>query len=177
MPANLENSAVATGLEKVNFHSNPKERQCQRMFKLLHNCTHFTFQQGNVQNPSSQASTVCEPKTSRCKVGFRKGRGTRDQIVNIHGSQKKEENSRKTSTSALLTRLKLLIMWITTDCEIYKEMGKTDHLTCLLRNLYAGQEVKLRTRRGTKDWFKIGKGIRQDCILSPVYSTYMQSTL
>ena len=58
-------------------------------------------------------------------------------------------------------------MWITTDCEIYKEMGKTDHLTCLLRNLYAGQEVKLRTRRGTKDWFKIGNGVRQGCILSP----------
>ena len=58
-------------------------------------------------------------------------------------------------------------MWITTDCEIYKEMGKTDHLTCLLRNLYAGQEVKLRTRRGTKDWFKIGNGVRQGCLLSP----------
>ena len=84
MPANLENSAVATGLEKVNFHSNPKERQCQRDIQLLHNCTHFTFQQGNAQNPSSQASTVREPKTSRCKGGFRKGRGTRDQIVNIH---------------------------------------------------------------------------------------------
>ena len=52
-PAGLENSAVATGLEKVSFHSNPKEEQCQRMFKLLHNCTHFTCQQGNAQNPSS----------------------------------------------------------------------------------------------------------------------------
>ena len=53
MPANLGNSAVATGLEKVHFHSNPKERQCQRMFKLLHNCTHFTCEQGNAQNCSS----------------------------------------------------------------------------------------------------------------------------
>ena len=53
MPANLENSTVATELEKVSFHSNPKERQCQRMFKLLHNCIHFTCQQGNNQNPSS----------------------------------------------------------------------------------------------------------------------------
>ena len=53
MPASLENSAMATGLEKVNFHSNPKEEQCQRMFKLLHNCPHFTCWQGHVQNPSS----------------------------------------------------------------------------------------------------------------------------
>ena len=53
MPGNLENSAVATGLEKVSFHFNPKEGQCQRTFKLLHNCTHFTCQQGNAQNPSS----------------------------------------------------------------------------------------------------------------------------
>ena len=53
--------AVATGLEKVNFHSNPKERQCQRMFKLLHNCTHLTGWQSNTQNSPKQASTVCEP--------------------------------------------------------------------------------------------------------------------
>ena len=61
MPANLENSAMATGLEKVSFHSNPKERQCERMLKLLHNCTHLTHQQSNAQNSPSQASTVREP--------------------------------------------------------------------------------------------------------------------
>ena len=66
MPANLENSAVATGLEKVSFHSNPKERQCQRMLKLLHNCTHLTCYQSNTQNLPSQASTEHEPRTSRC---------------------------------------------------------------------------------------------------------------
>ena len=60
MPAHLENSAVATGLEKISFHSNPKERQCQRMFKLLHNCTHLTCQQNNAQN-SPSLETVCEP--------------------------------------------------------------------------------------------------------------------
>ena len=58
-------------------------------------------------------------------------------------------------------------MWITTDCEICKEMGKPDHRTCLLRNLYAGQEVKLRTGHGTTDWFKIGNGVHQVCLLSP----------
>ena len=60
IPANLENSAVATGLEKVSFHSNPKERQCQRMLKLQHNTTHLTCQQSNAQNSPSQVSTVCE---------------------------------------------------------------------------------------------------------------------
>ena len=60
MPANLENSAVATGLENVSFHFNPKQRKCQRMLKLPHNCTHLTHQQSNAQNSPSQASTVCE---------------------------------------------------------------------------------------------------------------------
>ena len=57
MPANLENSAVATGLENISFHSNPKERQCKRLFKLPHNCTHLTHYQSNAQNSPSQAST------------------------------------------------------------------------------------------------------------------------
>ena len=57
-----------------------------------------------------------------------------------------------------------------------KEMGIPDHLTCLLRNLYAGQEATVRTGNGTTDWFQIGKGVRQGCILSPCYLTYMQST-
>ena len=57
-----------------------------------------------------------------------------------------------------------------------KEMGIPDHLICLLRNLYAGQEATVRTGRGTTDWFQIGKGVRQGCILSPCYLTYMQST-
>ena len=78
----MENSAVATGVEKVNFHSNPKERQCQRMFKLPHNCTHLTSKQSNAQNSPSQASTVHE--LPDVQIGFRKGKGTRDQIVNIH---------------------------------------------------------------------------------------------
>ena len=64
----LENSAVATGMEKVSFHSNLKERQCQRMFKLLHNCTHLTLQQSNAQNSPSQASAICELRTSRCST-------------------------------------------------------------------------------------------------------------
>jgi len=84
------------------------------------------------------------------------------------GSWKKQENSRKTSTSASLTILKPLTIWITTNCRnFFKEVGIPDHLTCFLRNLYAGQKATIRTRHGKMDWFQIGKGVRQGCILSP----------
>ena len=74
------------------------------------------------------------------------------------GSSEKQESFRKTSTSALLTMPKPLTMWITTNWKILKEMGILDHLTCLLRNLYADQEATVRTDHGTTDWLQIGKG-------------------
>ena len=83
------------------------------------------------------------------------------------GSSKKQESSRKISISALLTMPKPLIVWITINCGKFWEMGIPDHLTCLLRNLYAGQEAAVRTGHGTTDWFQRGKGVRQGCILSP----------
>ena len=84
------------------------------------------------------------------------------------GSWKKQESSRKTSISALLTMPKPLTVWITKKLwKILKEMGIRGHVTCLLRNLYAGQEATVRTGHGTTDWFQIGKGVRQGCILSP----------
>ena len=83
------------------------------------------------------------------------------------GLSKKQESSRKTSTYALLTMPKPLTVWITTNWKILKEMGIPDHLTCLLRNLYARQEATVRTGHGTTDWFQIGKGVCQGCILSP----------
>ena len=83
------------------------------------------------------------------------------------GSLKKQESSRKTSISALLTMPKPLTVWITRKWKILREMGMPDHLTCLLRNLYAGQEATVRTGHGTTDWFQIGKGICQGCVLSP----------
>ena len=93
------------------------------------------------------------------------------------GLLKKQENSRKTPTSSLLTTPKPLTMWITTNWKTLKEMGILDHLTCLLRNLYAGQEATARTGHGTTDWFQIGKGVHQGCILSPflfnLYSEYI----
>ena len=93
------------------------------------------------------------------QAGFRKGRGTRDQIANIHWIIKKEESSRKTSIYALMTTPKPLMLCITTNWKILKEMEIPDHLTFLLRNLYARQEATVITEHGTMDWFHIGKGV------------------
>ena len=93
------------------------------------------------------------------------------------GSLKKQESSRKISTSALLTMPKLLTVWITTNWKILQEMVIPDHLTCLLRNLYAGQEVTVRTGHVTAHWFQIKTGVHQGCILSPclfnLYTEYI----
>ena len=85
------------------------------------------------------------------------------------GSWKKQESSRKTSISALLTMPKPLTVWITINWKMMKEMGIQDHLTCLLRNLYAGQEATARTGHGTTHWFQIEKGVCQGCFFHPVY--------
>ena len=82
------------------------------------------------------------------------------------GSLKKHKSSKKTSISALLTMPKPLTVWITINWKILKELGISDHLTCLLRNLYTGQEATVRTGYGTTDWFQLGKGVCQACILS-----------
>ena len=100
------------------------------------------------------------------KLDLEKGRGTRDQIANIH--------SRKTSASlTMLTPLDHNKLW-----KIHQEMGIPEHLTCLLRNLYAGQEAAVRTGHETTDWFQIGKGVRQGCILSPCFfNLYAEYTM
>ena len=81
------------------------------------------------------------------------------KLPTYSGSWKKQESSRKTSISASLAMPKPLTVWITINWKIQKEMGILDHLTCLLRNLFAGQEATVRTRHGTTDWFQIGKGV------------------
>ena len=92
------------------------------------------------------------------------------------GSLKKQESSRKISTSTLLTMPKPLTVWTTTNWKILKEMGIPDHVTCLLRNLYAGQEATVRSGHGTPDWFQIGKGVRQAVYCHTAYLTSMQRT-
>ena len=100
------------------------------------------------------------------QAGFRIGRGTRDQIANICWIIKKAREFQKNIYFCFIDYP--LTLWITKKLwEILQEMGIPDHLTCLLKNLYAGQEATLRTRHGRTDWFQIGKGVCQGCILSP----------
>ena len=109
------------------------------------------------------------------QTGFRKGRGTRDQIANIHWIIKKAREFQKNISFCFIDYSKAF------DCvdhhklgKILKEMGIPDHLTCLLRNLYACQEATVRTGHETIDWFQIGKGVHQGYFCHPVYLTYMQ---
>ena len=110
------------------------------------------------------------------QAGFRKGRGTRDQIANIRWSIEKAREFQKNIYFCFVDYAKAF------DCvdhhklwKILQEMGILDHLTCLLRNLYAGQEATVRTGRGTTDWFQIGKGVHQGCILSPyLFNLYVE---
>ena len=112
------------------------------------------------------------------QAGFRKGRGTRDQIANIHWIIKKARELQKNIYFCFIDYTKAF------DCmdhnklwKILQEMGIADHLTCLLRNLYAGQEATVRIGYGTTDWFQIGKGVCQGCVLSPclfnLYAEYI----
>ena len=107
------------------------------------------------------------------QAGFRKGIGNRDQIANI-GWIIEKASFRK--TSALLITPKPLTVWITTNWKILQEVGIPDHLTCLLRNLYAGQEATVRTGHGTTDWFQIEKGVYKGCILSPCLFNLYEGT-
>ena len=111
------------------------------------------------------------------QAGFRKGRGARDHIANIRWIIKKVREFQKNTYFCFNDYAKYF------DCvghnklwKILKEMGIPDHLTCLLRNLYAGQEATVRTGYGTADWSQIGNRIRQDCIFHPAYLTYVKST-
>ena len=112
------------------------------------------------------------------QAGFRKGRGTRDQIANICWIMEKARELQKNIYFCFIDYAKAF------DCvdhnklwKILKEMGIPDYLTCLLRNLYAGQEAAVRTEHGTTDWFQIGKALRQGCVLSPclfnLYAEYI----
>ena len=110
------------------------------------------------------------------QAGFRKGRGTRDQIVNICWIIAKAREFQKNVYFCCIDYAKAF------DCmdhnklwKILKDIGIPDHLTCLLRNLYAGQEATARTRHGTTDWFQIGKGVCQSCILFPcLFNSYAE---
>ena len=113
------------------------------------------------------------------KLVFEKAEEPEIKLPTSAGSWKKQESSRKTSISALLTMPKPLTVWIKINCGILKMMGIAKHLTCLLRNRYASQEATVRTGHGTTDWFQTKKGVLQGCILSPclfyLYAEYIMS--
>ena len=105
------------------------------------------------------------------KLALEKAEEPEIRLPTPTGLLKKQESSRKTFIFALLIMPKPFTVWITTNCGKFLEMGIPDRLTCLLGNLYAGQEATVRTGPGTTDWFQIGKGVHQGCILSPAYLT------
>ena len=174
MPEKMENSAVATRLGKVSFHSNPKERQCQRVLKLPHSwlISHASkvmlkILQGRLQQDVNQ-------ELPDIPAGFRKGRGTRDQIANICWIVEKTREIPEVNSIyfCFIDYAKAF------DCvnhnklwKILKEMGMPGYLTCLLRNLKVGQEATVRTRYEITDWFQIRKGVHQGCTLSPCFFT------
>ena len=103
------------------------------------------------------------------KLDLENGEDPEVKLPTSVGSSIKQESSRKTAISALLTVPKPLTVWITSNWKILKEMGMPDHLTCLLRNLYAGQEATVRTGHGTTDWFQIGKGVLKAVYCHPAF--------
>ena len=105
------------------------------------------------------------------QAGFRKGSGTRDEIANIHWITEKPREFQKSIYFCFPTMPKPLTLWITTNWKILKEMRIPDHFTCLLRNLYTGQEATVRTGHGITDWFQVRKGERQAVHCHPAYLT------
>ena len=172
MLANLENSAVATGLEKVCFHSNTKERQCQRMLKLPHNCTHLTCSKFSKLDFNSTWTVNFQ----MFKLDLEKAEEPELKLPTSAGSWKKHRVPEKHLFLLYWLRQSF---WLCGSQQTGKflEMGISDYLTRLLRNLYAGQEATVRTGHGTTDWFHIRKGVCQGCILSPclfnLYAEYI----
>ena len=155
MSANLKNSAVATGLEKVSFHSNPKKgngKECSNHHTIALNSQANKVMLKILQARLQQYENCEHPDV---QAGFRKGRGTRDQIANILWIMEKAKEFKKNIYFCLIDYAKAFdSVDQNKQWKILKEMGIPDHLTCLLRNLYAGQQATVRTGHGTTDWFQ-----------------------
>ena len=152
MPANLENSAVATGLEKSVFIPIPKKGNAKECSNY---CTIALISHASkvmLKIFQTRLQQYVKRELPDVQAGFRKGRGTRDQIANTCCIREKAREFQKNIYFCVIDYAKaFLTMWITINWKILKEMGIPNHLTCLLRNLYAGQEETVRTRRGTTD--------------------------
>ena len=136
-------------------------------------CSTFTATTFRMWNSSTKIPST--PLTLFIVMHLEKAEESENKLPAFIGSSKKQESYRK--ISALLTTPKPLTVWITANCWKFLEMGIPDHLTCVLRNLYAGQEATVRTGHETTDWLQIGKGVCQGCILSPylfnLYAEYI----
>ena len=179
MLENLENSAVATDWKRSDFIPIPKkgnDKECSKYctIALFSHASKVTLKilQARLQQYVNQEILDIE-------AGFIKGRGIRDQIANIHWVIEKAREFQKNiyfcSIDYAFDSVDHNKLW-----KILKEMGIPDHLTCLHRNLYAGQEATVRTGHGTKDWFQTWKGVRQGCLLSPclfnLYAEYIMKS-
>ena len=164
---------MATGLEKVSFHSNAKE--CSNYLTITR-ISHTSKVMLKILQ--SRLQQYMNHELPDVQAGFRKGRGTRDQIAKVRWIIEKAWEFQKNIYFCFIDYAKAF------DCvdhnklwKILKELGIPDHLTFLLRNLYAGQEATVRTEHGTTDCLEIGKGVHQGCILSPclfnLYAEYI----
>ena len=181
MPANLENSAVATRLESSVFILIPKKGSAKECSNY---CTIVLISLASkvmLKILQARLQQYINREFPDVQAGFRKGRGTRDQIANIRWIMEKAREFQKNIYFHFIDYTKPLTVWITINCEKFLETGILDHLTCLLRNLYAGQEATVRIRHGRTDWFKIEKGVCQGCILSPclfkLYAEYIMQNI
>ena len=156
-------------IHQFPFHTTAPEYRLERYLSLHHPILHnglLTVFQALLR--CFRTMTLINSELPDVQAGFRKGRGTRDQIANIHWIMEKAKEFQKNIYFCFIDYAKAF------DCvdhnklwKILNEMGIPGHLTCLLRNMYAGQEATVRTGHGTTDWFQIGKGVPQGCILSP----------
>ena len=168
---------MAMKLEKVSFHSNPKKGNAKECSNYCTIALVSHFSKAMLKSVKARLQQYVNCELPDVQAGFRKGSRTRDQIANIRRIIEKAREFQRNIYFCFLDYTKAF------DCvdhnklwKILKEMGIPGHLTCLLRNLYAGQEATVRTGHGTIDWFQIGKGVHQGCISHPAYLTSMQST-
>ena len=170
MSAALVNSAMAAKLEKVGFHSSPKERRCQRMFKLSNISFHMLARLVSKYYMSGFHSTWTK-NFQVYKLGLEKTEEPKIKLpMFIDKHRDHRENKITPEEYLLLLHWLCLSLWLVDhnkQWKILKEMGVPDHLTCLLRNLYAGQKATVRTLHRTTDCFKIGRGVQQVCMFSP----------
>ena len=181
MPTHLENSPVATELEKVSFHFNSKKKKENAKECSNYHAIALISHARKVMLKILQArlQQYVNRELSDVQAGFRKGEGPEIKLPTSAGSRKKQESSRKNIYFCFIDNAKAI------DCvahnklwKILKENEIPDHLTCLLRNLDAGQEAIVRTGHGTTDWFQIGKGVHQGYILSScLFNLYADSIM